>query len=98
MSATLTILVMAVVTYSPRLLGFLLANYKVSNFWKEFLNYVPIAVFAALIIPALASTLDQLDSRVPAAILTGLVIWKYKNLSLGIAVGMISFWIFRAIL
>ena len=98
MSATLTILLMAAVTYSPRILGFLLADYKVSSFWKEFLNYVPIAVFAALIIPALASTPSEIDSRIPAAILTSLAIWKYKNLSLGIAVGMFSFWILRAVL
>lgn len=98
MSATLTILLMALVTYSPRLLGFLLAGYKVSSFWKAFLNYVPIAVFAALIVPALASNTNELDSRLPAALITSLVIWKFKNLSLGILAGMSSFWLLRALL
>jgi branched-subunit amino acid transport protein len=98
MSIILTIVFMALVTYAPRLLGFVLSGRQVSGFWLRFLNFVPIAVFAALIVPALTSTKTELDSRLLAAALTSLVIWRFKNLSLGIAVGMGSFWLLRSLL
>lgn len=95
MSATWTILFMALVTYGPRLLGFSLSRRDVSGFWLRFLNFVPIAVFAALVVPALPGGRGELDIRVVAAGLAGLVMWRVRSLWLGIAVGMTAFWLLR---
>lgn len=95
MSATMVILLMALVTYGPRLLGFSLAGRDVSGFWLRFLNFVPIAVFTALVVPALPGDQGELGIRVLAAVLAGLVMWRVRSLWLGIAVGMAAFWLLR---
>ena len=86
---------MALVTYGPRLLGFSLSKRDVSSFWLRFLNFVPIAVFAALVVPGLPGDQGELDIRVLAAALAGLVMWRVRSLWLGIAVGMAAFWLLR---
>ncbi|HEX7022672.1 MAG TPA: AzlD domain-containing protein [Trueperaceae bacterium] len=97
MNATLAVLLMAVVTYGPRLLGFALSGRDISPFWLRFLEFVPIAVFSALIVPALPGGQGELNVRLVAAALAGLVMWRVRNLWLGIAVGMAAFWLFRAL-
>ena len=86
---------MALVTYGPRLLGFSLSKRDVSGFWLRFLNFVPITVFAALVVPALPGNQGELDIRVLAAALAGLIMWRVRSLWLGIAVGMAAFWLLR---
>ncbi|CAA9583130.1 MAG: hypothetical protein AVDCRST_MAG86-3123 [uncultured Truepera sp.] len=51
----LTIVLMALVTYLPRLAGLSLASFVLPPFWSRFLRFVPTAVFAALVVPALPS-------------------------------------------
>ena len=97
MSATLVIVFMALVTYGPRLAGFALSNVRVSGFWLRFLNFVPIAVFAALIVPALPGNEGEVGIRLVAAALAALALWRLKRLRVGIAVGMSVFWLLRAL-
>jgi branched-subunit amino acid transport protein len=94
-NATLTILLMAVVTYLPRLLGFALTGVRVSPFWQRFLRFVPIAVFAALIVPGIPGELGEVWQRSLAAALAALAIWRVRSLWLGILVGMAAFWLLR---
>ena len=95
--STLTIILgMALVTYLPRLAGFILSGRQVSAFWLRFLHFVPIAVFAALIAPALPGSSSQGLARLIAAGLAAGVIWRFKSLWVGIVVGMSSFWLLRA--
>jgi branched-subunit amino acid transport protein len=94
-SPTLTILLMAVVTFLPRFVGFLLSGRKVSPFWLRFLHFVPISVFAALITPSLPGEAGETPLRLVAALLAAVAIWRLKSLWIGIVVGMGTFWLLR---
>jgi branched-subunit amino acid transport protein len=98
MSPTVTILLMALVTYLPRLAGFLLSGRNVSPFWLRFFRFVPITVFAAIIFPALPGSSGEVNIRLIAATLAAMAIWRLKSLWIGIVVGMGSFWLLRLIL
>ena len=92
---------MALVTYGPRLAGFALSGVRLPSFWLRFLHFVPITVFAARIVPALpgdAPSDDETGVRLVAAALAALALWRVGRLWLGIAVGMGSFWLLRALL
>ncbi len=91
MNTTVTIVLMAVVTYLPRLAGFALAGRHIAPFWLRFLHFVPIAVFAALILPALPGNQDELPLPAFAAAAAALVLWRFRSLWLGLAVGMAGF-------
>jgi branched-subunit amino acid transport protein len=95
MSPTVTILLMALVTYLPRLAGFALSGRQVSPFWLRFFRFVPITVFAALIFPAIPGSLGEEWVRVFAAALAALAIWRLKSLWVGIVVGMGAFWLLK---
>lgn len=95
MSPTATILLMAFVTYLPRLAGFLLSSRNVSPFWLRFFRFVPITVFAAIIFPALPGLSGETTIRLFAAVLAGGAIWRLKSLWIGIVVGMGAFWLLR---
>lgn len=95
MTPTLTILFMAVVTYLPRLAGFLLSGKNVSPFWLRFFRFVPITVFAAIIFPALPGSSGETTIRLFAAALAAVAIWRLKSLWIGIVVGMGAFWLLR---
>jgi branched-subunit amino acid transport protein len=92
---TLIILGMALVTYVPRLLGFALSELKVSSFWLRFFRFIPISVFAALVVPALPGDQGELNIRLLAAALAAVVIWRVRSLWIGILVGMLAFWLLR---
>jgi branched-subunit amino acid transport protein len=91
MSTLPIILGMAAVTYVSRLAG-LWMHTSVPPFWKRFLRFVPIAVFAALVVPALPGTRGEAGVRILAAVLAAGVSWKFRKLWLGIAVGMAAYW------
>ena len=98
MSATLIIFLMALVTYGPRLAGFALSGVRLPSFWLRFLHFVPITVFAVLVVPALPGNESEVGIRLVAATLAALALWRVKQLWLGIAVGMGAFWLLRALL
>lgn len=91
-----TIFLMALVTYLPRLAGLSLANVTLPPFWTRFLRFVPVAVFAALITPALPNA-DETPLRLVAAGIAALVLWRVRSLWLGLLVGMAAFWGLRAL-
>lgn len=69
---------------------------------RRILRYVPPAVLAALVAPALV-TIDPsvgvagslADPRLAAGLLAGAVAWRTGNLFLTIAVGMVALWVLR---
>ncbi|MDC0712566.1 AzlD domain-containing protein [Stigmatella sp. ncwal1] len=91
MNAWPIILGMAVVTYVPRVAGLWLRA-RVPPFWQRFLRFVPIAVFAALAIPALPGGRGEAEVRILAGVLASAVSWRFRKLWLGIAVGMVAYW------
>ncbi|MDQ7096809.1 AzlD domain-containing protein [Desulfosporosinus sp. PR] len=92
-----TILLMTLVTYGSRVLPFLLFKGKnVQGFARNFIELVPIALLAALVIPELVTPGGSIMlSRNPylwTGILTFLFARRVPNLFLGILFGMIVFW------
>ena len=91
----LTIFLMAAVTYGPRLLGLSLSRATLPPFWTRFLQFVPVAVFAALVVPALPKA-GETPVRLIAAGVAALVLWRVRSLWLGLLVGLAVFWGLRA--
>ena len=92
-----TILLMALVTYGSRVLPFLLFKGKnVQGFARDFIELVPIALLAALVIPELVTPSGSIviihNPFLWAGVLTFLFARFVPNLFLGIIFGMSVFW------
>jgi len=92
-----TILLMTLVTYGARLLPFLLfKGNNVQGFARDFIELVPIALLAALVIPELVTPSGSIvilhNPFLWAGVLTFIFSKLVPNLFLGIIFGMIVFW------
>jgi branched-subunit amino acid transport protein len=92
----LTFLGMLVVTFGSRYAGLMLQR-PLPPFWMRFLRFVPIAVFAALVAPNLAGDRGEWLERVIAAVLAGVAAWHTRQLWVAIVVGVVVFWLLRAV-
>ena len=81
MSTFLTMLGMWAVTYAARLAGLSLGGVRLSPFWLAFLRFVPISVFAALIVPDIAGSSDWPQKLLACAVAAVLVL---ENRSAGL--------------
>lgn len=95
MSDTLVILGMAVLTYASRFVGLRFTGVELPPFWLAFLRFVPISVFAALVTPSLAGAAGEGAVRLLAAVLAAVLMWRTKQLWLGLLFGMGAFWLLR---
>lgn len=95
MSPLLTIVLMGVVTFVPRWLGLRLSGRAVPPFWLRFFNFVPLAVFPALIAPEVAGAGDETGIRLVALAAAALVLLRFRALWAGLLGGMAVFWILR---
>ena len=90
----LTILGMGVVTFLPRLLPvWVLSSRKLPPLVIAWLRFVPVAVLAAMLLPALLIQNDALNLHMSniylwAALPTFLVAWKTRSLFGSVVVGM----------
>jgi len=96
-SPLLVILGMAVVTFVPRYLGLRLAGRAVPSFWLRFFQFVPVAVFPALIVPELAGLPHGLPSRIIALVLAAAVLLRWRTTWAALLVGMAAFWLLRLV-
>ena len=92
-----TILLMTLVTYGSRVLPFLLFKGKnVEGFARDFIELVPIALLAALVVPELVTPAGSVvifyNPYLWAGILTFLFSRFVPNLFWGILFGMSVFW------
>jgi branched-subunit amino acid transport protein len=94
MSALPVLLGMAGVTYVTRLAGLSL-RLRIPAFWLRFLRFVPIAVFAALVVPALPGERGEVSARLVAAGVSALASWRFRKLWLGLTTGMATYWLLR---
>ncbi|WP_019588179.1 AzlD domain-containing protein [Deinococcus apachensis] len=94
MSVPLVIVLMWLVTYPARLLGLSLGRLKLPPFWLAFLRFVPVSVFAALIVPDVLGS-PEWPRRLPAALVGALLMWRTRNLALGILGGFAVYWAVR---
>lgn len=92
-----TVLFMTLVTYGSRVLPFLLFKGKnIQGFARDFIELVPIALLAALVVPELVTSAGRIvimqNPFLWAGILTFLFSKLVSNLFLGIVFGMTVFW------
>jgi branched-subunit amino acid transport protein len=85
---------MVAVTFGSRLAGLTLHR-ELPPFWLRFLNFVPIAVFAALVATSLTGSRGEGGIRIAAAVLAAFAAWRTRQLAVAIAVGMAAFWLLR---
>lgn len=93
----MTILLMTVVTYGSRVVPFLLYKGRnVQGFARDFIELVPIALLAALVIPELVTPSGSIviiyNPFLWAGVLTFIFSKLVPNLFLGIMFGMTVFW------
>lgn len=91
------ILLMTLVTYGSRVLPFLLFKGKnVQGFARDFIELVPIALLAALVIPELITPKGSIVLIHNPFLWTGALMFVFSkyvpNLFLGIVFGMVAFW------
>lgn len=91
------ILLTGLATYGTRLAGFTLDQGRISPRFGRFLNYVPVAVFAALIAPDLGIGTVELPARLIGVAVAALAVWRTRQLWAGLIAGMIAFWLMRAL-
>ncbi len=89
------ILTAGVLTYLTRIGGFALGNRPIPARLEGFLQFVPIAAFAALTAPGLSGTDPELVPRLLGAGLASAAALRFGRLWLCIAVGMAVFWVSR---
>lgn len=92
-----TIILMTIVTYGARVLPFLLFKGKnVQGFVRDFIELVPIALLAALVIPELVTPGGTIVFILNPFLWTGVLMFAFSkfvpNLFLGIIFGMVVFW------
>ncbi len=84
------ILAVAAVTYLTRVAGFGLAGRNVPPLLDRFLRLVPVAAFAALVVPDLALAPDPGPRLLAAAVSAGATLLT-RRLELGLLAGMAAF-------
>ncbi len=88
------VLLMALVTYIPRLLPMVLIKAdKLPKKFKLFLSYIPYAVLGALIIPdGLYGIPDSLWISVTVLVVAALVSWYKNNVILAFVISVAAAW------
>ena len=96
MSVFFTLLGMWAVTYAARLAGLNLGHLRLSPFWLAFLRFVPISVFAALIVPDIATSADW-PKQLLACAVAAFLFWRTRALAWGILGGFAVYWVLRQV-
>ncbi|PNY80146.1 AzlD domain-containing protein [Deinococcus koreensis] len=94
MNALLVIGLMWAVTYPVRWLGLGLGGLKLPPFWLAFLRFVPVSVFAALVVPDVLGS-PEWARRFVACAVGGALMWRSRSLGLGILGGFGAYWAAR---
>lgn len=95
-----TILGMALISYALRV-SFLLLHERITfpSLVRRALRYVPYAVLAALVVPAVMGGVDEGFSpeppRLVAAVVGALIAWRTRSVVLTLTVGMASLWLMQ---
>ena len=88
---------MALATYLTRAPLMVLLRGEIPAWLSRWLQFVPIAVFTALIVPPFVAPrgLPELNSGLPVALVAGLVAWRTKQVYATIAAGLLVFGLLR---
>ncbi len=97
----LTIILMGLVTYLPRVLPLLLlTNYKLPKWFEVWLKFVPTTIFGALIFSEIfvrddSPNLNLNNIYLIASLLVFAIALKTKSLAISILSGMLIFWLLQ---
>jgi branched-subunit amino acid transport protein len=95
----LLVLGMGIVTYLPRWIPLILLSRRQLPEWlRQWLDFIPVAVLSALILPAVVTTGDPRHLAVfqPAMLVSipvSIFAWKTRSLAGTVIIGMALFWI-----
>lgn len=95
----LLVLGMGLVTYLPRWIPLVLLSRRDLPPWlRQWLDFIPVAVLSALIMPSLVTTgeprhLEILQPALFVSVPTLLFAWKTRSLAGTVIAGMVLFWI-----
>ncbi len=83
----------AVIVFLCRLSGFAFTRLASSKLLAQFLHFVPIAIFSALIVPSVLREPDLLTSKAIGLAIAGILIWRTRQFGIGVVVGFAVFWL-----
>ena len=86
------ILAAALITYLTRVTGFYLRAHRFPPRFKQFLDDVPVAAFAALAAPGILSSGDAPFPRIAAAVIGAVFVYKFGKLWICVAAGLAAYW------
>lgn len=92
------ILAVALLTYATRLAGFAIAGRALPLSVERFLAYVPVAAFAALLVPGVVTGDGETAPRLVASLAAAFAVRRLGTLWAGLSVGMAAYWAARALL
>jgi branched-subunit amino acid transport protein len=75
------------VTYGSRLAGFYIPASRLSARSQRILGYVPIGAFTAIVVQGLTGETSELDRRIPAVLIAGLMAYFRQPLWLCLVIG-----------
>jgi len=85
--------ILAALVYLCRLSGFALQAVQPLPFWEQFLRFVPISVFTALVVSSLYQQTELLGIKGVAMAMAGIVVWRTRRFSLSVLVGFVVLWL-----
>jgi branched-subunit amino acid transport protein len=90
---------MALVTYATRYTMIAALGRQIPSVLERWLRYVPPAVLAALIVPAVLAPKGHLEMGLPvwAALVGALVAWRTRSVLWTMVGGMAAFWVLKVI-
>ncbi len=99
MEEVLIFLGMAIVTYFSRVAMIILLGREMPLLLKRWLRYVPVAVLAALVVPAALAPRGALEFGVQAwaAVVGAAVAWRTRSVLSTILAGMATYWLLMAV-
>lgn len=92
------ILAVALFTYGRRLAGFAVAGRTLPQTVERFLAYVPVAAFAALLVPGVVTSDAEMPPRRAASGVAAVAVRRHGRLWVGLAAGVAAYWAARALL
>lgn len=90
---------MALATYFTRYAMIAALGREMPPLLRRWLRYVPVAVLAALVVPAALAPQGELELGLHAwAVLAGAIVaWRTRNVLLTILGGVVAFWVLRVL-
>lgn len=100
MTAWVAFIVGGVATYLMRSSFITWTDRSLPHAVERALRYVGPAAFAAIVLPRVLrddglAQLGAPDARVLAAIACGLSVWRWRNVAIGLVVGMAALWLLQ---